>query len=364
MGWAHAVTLEPRIHRVRLSSDTAPAGDIVCAGFGKSDTEVPVMDSAPGPQLIGESKVFRKVLRIIERVAITDRPVLITGETGTGKELVARAIHSQSRRASGPLVFVNCSAIPPSLIESELFGHERGAFTGATSSVPGRFGEAESGTLVLDEISEFPLGPQTKLLRVLETGELQRLGGRSNIKVDVRIIATTNSDLRARVESGLFRSDLFYRLNVISISLPPLRHRRDDVIVLASYFLNRFVKEHRRGIQKSSPRALQLLRSYSWPGNVRELEHVIERAILLSRDGRISANDIRLSQFQPRTLSRKPTDSEMLMLRTRLRANKGNVSKTAREFGLSRKGLMYILEKRGIDPARFRSQRTSAAEEC
>jgi len=314
------------------------------------------MDSAPSPSLIGESKCFREVLRIIERVAPADCPVLVTGETGTGKELVARAIHSQSRRANGPLVFVNCSAIPLSLMESELFGHERGAFTGATSSVPGRFGKACMGTLVLDEIGELAPGPQAKLLRVIESGELERLGTRRSTKADVRILATTNCNLKARVDSGRFRSDLFYRLNVIRISLPALRDRDDDAVVIAHYFLRRYVNAHGKSVQEFSPGALQLLRSYSWPGNVRKLEHTIEKAVLLSRDGRIGADDIRLSDSQPRNLSRKPTDSEMLILENRLRANRGNVSKTAREFGLSRKGLVYILKKRGIDASVFRTK--------
>jgi transcriptional regulator with GAF, ATPase, and Fis domain len=316
--------------------------------------EASIMDQVPGSGLIGESKVLQNVMRKIGRIAPTDCPVLITGETGTGKELVARAIHFRSLRKKGPLVFVNCSAIPPSLIESELFGYERGAFTGATVSVPGRFGLAHTGTLVLDEISELPSESQAKLLRVVETGELERLGCRRSVKVDVRVVATTNCDLGARVRSGRFRSDLFYRLNVVPISLPPLRDRNEDIIVLAYCFLNRYTGLHQKDVQEFSPRAIELMRAYPWPGNVRELQHTIERAVLLSENGRISAVDICLPQVEPCRLSRKPTNSEMLLLRARLRTNKGNVSKTAREFGLSRKGLTYILEKGGIKASVFR----------
>jgi two-component system NtrC family response regulator len=319
--------------------------------------EASIMDQVPGSGLIGESRAFRTVLRAIERVAPTDCPVLITGETGTGKELAAWAIHSQSKRAAGPLVFLNCSAIPPSLAESELFGFERGAFTGASTSYAGKFGEAHNGTLVLDEIGELELRLQAKLLRVVESGHLGRLRSRGALKVDARVIATTNRDLRSMAESGLFRSDLYYRLSVVSIGLPPLRERGDDVISLASFFLDQYAEAHHRRIKGFLPCAVELLRTHPWPGNVRELKHCIERAVLFSKDGHIGGSDLDLSYPRLRRLRREHTEAELASVRAAPRRNRGNVSKTARDIGFSRKGLMGILEKYNIDAAAYRREK-------
>jgi PAS domain S-box-containing protein len=238
--------------------------------------------------LIGESQALRQVLRDIGQVAKTDATVLILGETGTGKELVARAIHAAGARSARPLITVNCAAIPATLIESELFGHEAGAFTGATKKRAGRFSLADKGTIFLDEIGELPLDLQAKLLRVLQEGEFDPVGGSSTRKVNVRVLAATNRDLEKSVHEGTFREDLFYRLNVFPLRLPPLRERGDDVVRLASAFTRRFAAKMGRTIAPLTADSGRLLTSYSWPGNVRELQNVIERAVITAIDGRLN----------------------------------------------------------------------------
>ena len=233
-------------------------------------------------EIIGESPAIVHCLRLVEQVAETNTPVLVLGETGTGKELVARAIHDRSNRASRPLVKVNCAALPANLIESELFGYEKGAFTGAERSKRGRFEIANGSTLFLDEIGEIPLDLQAKLLRALQEGEFERLGGTRTITVDVRIIAATNRDLTQAVMDGEFRSDLFYRINTFPIELPPLRSRGNDIQLLAEHFINVHSKNLRRDVNAMSANMMQRLRDYSWPGNVRELESVIQRALIAS----------------------------------------------------------------------------------
>ena len=233
--------------------------------------------------LIGQSLVMQRVQADIDAVAPTDASVLLTGETGTGKELVARAVHARSRRRERPLVKVDCAALSPQLIESELFGHERGAFTGAVGRTTGRFELAHGGTLFLDEIGELPAGVQAKLLRVLQDGELERVGSTQTLRVDVRIIAATNRDLEAEARSGAFRADLFYRLHVFPIPLPPLRERGGDVARLAREFLRRAARRHGRAVADLSAEALRAIEAYPWPGNVRELENVIERAVITCR---------------------------------------------------------------------------------
>ncbi|HTI07464.1 MAG TPA: sigma 54-interacting transcriptional regulator [Puia sp.] len=232
--------------------------------------------------IIGESPLLKKIFRLISQVAASDSTVLILGETGTGKELIARAIHNDSPRKNKLMVKVNCAALPPNLIESELFGHERGSFTGATEQRVGKFELANGSTLFLDEIGDMPLDLQVKLLRVLQEKEIERLGGRKTIKIDVRIVAATNRNLQKEVAEGRFRSDLFYRLNIFPIFLPPLRDRREDIPLLAAFFIQRFAKKAGRQITTFSNRALQEMIQYSWPGNIRELEHLIERSVLLS----------------------------------------------------------------------------------
>ena len=233
--------------------------------------------------LVGESPALQKTLKMIEQVAPTDSTVLITGETGTGKELVAQAIHHLSPRKEKPLITVNCAALPPTLIESELFGHEKGAFTNATARKFGRFELANGGTIFLDEIGELPLDLQAKFLRVLESQELQRVGGTQTIKLNVRVLAATNVDVALAVKKGLFRSDLFYRLNVFPVRIPPLRERRDDILVLARHFVKKYSERLRKTITRISSGTLKALSSYDWPGNVRELEHLIERAVIVSQ---------------------------------------------------------------------------------
>lgn len=216
------------------------------------------------------------------KIALSQASVLISGESGTGKELIARAIHYNSRRAKGPFIKVNCAALPESLLESELFGHEKGAFTGAQTLRQGLFERANEGTLLLDEIGEMPLVLQAKLLRILQEREFERIGGHQTIKVDIRIIAATNRDLQAMVKEGTFREDLFYRLNVIHLILPPLRDRREDISLLANHFLQKFSSENQRDIIDIDPMAMSLLTAWSWPGNIRELSNVIERAVVMN----------------------------------------------------------------------------------
>ncbi len=231
--------------------------------------------------IIGQSAPMQRVFALIRSVAPTDALVLVTGATGTGKELVSKAIHDQSPRAKGPMLAVNCAALPEGLLESELFGHEKGAFTGAVRRHAGKFEQAHHGTLMLDEIGEIPLSTQVRLLRVLQSGELQRVGGQETVRVDVRVIAATNRDLREEVRVGRFREDLFYRLNVFHIEVPALRERPEDIPSLAMHFLRRYATKHRRPATHISPALMLRLQQWRWPGNVRELEHAIERAVLV-----------------------------------------------------------------------------------
>jgi formate hydrogenlyase transcriptional activator len=241
--------------------------------------------------IIGKSRALQRVLASVDAVASTDSTVLLTGETGTGKELIARAIHTRSRRRARPLVKVNCAALPASLVESELFGFERGAFTGADQTRPGRFEVAHSGTILLDEVGELPLETQPKLLRVLQEGQFERLGSSRTRDVDVRVIAATNRDLPAEVTGGRFRSDLFYRLNVFPVSVPPLRDRRDDIPLLVWHCIGRRFAKLRRRIDAVPDAVMARLQAYHWPGNVRELENVIERAMILSGDGALALDE-------------------------------------------------------------------------
>jgi formate hydrogenlyase transcriptional activator len=260
--------------------------------------------------VIGESPAFRKVIELVKAVAPTQTTALLLGETGTGKEVLARAIHDLSPRSDKPFIRVNCAALPAGLIESELFGHERGAFTGAGQRRAGRFELANKGTLFLDEIGEMPLEAQVKLLRVLQDGMVDRVGGTQPISVDVRLIAATNADLTAGVSKGLFRADLFYRLHIFPISVPPLRERRQDIILLAQHFLSRLgVKMNRPQLKFDAP-SLQRLMDYNWPGNVRELQNVIERAVILSHSSTISVDEV----FLPASTVSLPQEEHSLNL--------------------------------------------------
>jgi transcriptional regulator with GAF, ATPase, and Fis domain len=246
----------------------------------------------------GSSRRMQEIFQLLEMVAPSEATVLLLGETGTGKELVAQAIHRNSHRADGPFVLVNCAALPETLLESELFGHERGAFTGAINRKDGRFLLAHHGTLFLDEIGELSLSIQAKILRVLQAREFEPLGGNRTVKVDVRIIAATNRDLEKMVREGRFRDDLYYRLNVFLLVLPPLRERLDDLPLLANFFLKKYGEKYRRGTIALAPEALQVFRQYPWPGNIRELENVIERGVIICQGGVLTLEDLPLALQQ------------------------------------------------------------------
>ncbi len=314
------------------------------------------------PNIVAISPKMQEVLATVERVAPTNSTVLLGGESGVGKDLIARAIHEKSRRASGPFVKINSTAIPENLLESELFGYEKGAFTGAATSKPGKFELADKGTLFLDEIGDVPAAIQVKLLRVLQEREFERLGGTRTIKVDVRLVAATNRDLRAALEEGTFREDLYYRLNVVPIDIPPLREHKEDIPGLANLFLARFAKDSGREgkITGISPAAQQLLGSHYWPGNVRELQNVIERACALAAGNQLEASDIQLdsprnrtnaasdrARFLPDGMTLDQWEDEMI--REALKRAGGNKSQAARLLGLSRNALRYRLSKIGID---------------
>jgi DNA-binding NtrC family response regulator len=315
------------------------------------------------PNIVALSPKMQEVLATVERVAPTNSTVLLGGESGVGKDLIARAIHEKSRRASGPFVKINSTAIPENLLESELFGYEKGAFTGATTSKPGKFETADKGTLFLDEIGDVPPVTQVKLLRVLQEREFERLGGTRTVKVDVRLLAATNRDLRAALEEGTFREDLYYRLNVVPIDIPPLRAHKEDIPALANLFVTRFAKELGRAekITGISPAAMQILIAHYWPGNVRELQNVIERACALARGGDLQPSDIQLDTPRSRSTASGSGSDRFLpdgmtldqwedeMIRESLKRAGGNKSQAARLLGLSRNALRYRLSKIGID---------------
>jgi two-component system, NtrC family, response regulator len=258
------------------------------------------------PNIVGESQAMREILALVKRVATSRATVLISGESGTGKELVARAIHQQSPRAGKTFVSVNCAALTETLLESELFGHERGAFTHAVSMRKGRFELADGGTLFLDEVAEMSPALQVKLLRVLQEMEFERVGGNKTIKVDVRLVAATNRELKEEVEDGRFREDLYYRLNVVHLHIPPLRERQEDISPLATHFLKKYAQENARGEVHLSSEAMKLLLQYAWPGNVRELENVMERAVILCNQNLITVHDF------PGELAGEPRESSRL----------------------------------------------------
>src|SRR5579859_4046412 len=261
------------------------------------------------PNVVARSARMQEVLAMVERVAQTNSTVLLGGESGVGKDLIARAIHEKSRRASGPFIKINSTAIPENLLESELFGYEKGAFTGAAASKPGKFELADKGTLFLDEIGDVPPATQVKLLRVLQEREFERLGGTKTVKVDVRMIAATNRDLRAALEQGTFREDLFYRLNVVPISIPPLREHKEDIPYLTDYFIERFARDSGKPITGITAAAQKILMEFHWPGNVRELENIIERGLAFSDGPLIDTPDIRLD-LSPSVRHSEPSGSD------------------------------------------------------
>jgi two-component system response regulator HydG len=301
--------------------------------------------------LIGESEEMYKVYHAINKVRTTNATVLITGESGTGKELVARAIHYGGRTSKAPFVPVNCGGIPDSLLESELFGHVKGAFTGAMETRAGFFQTADGGTIFLDEISNTSLAMQAKLLRVLQEKEFYMVGSKKSHKVNVRVVAATNVDLMQLVRQGRFREDLYYRLNIVSIDLPPLRDRGDDVLLLTNFFLARYEKEAGRQSMKFTPKALRALKEYAWPGNVRELQNLVHRLVIMSDDDIIDVPDLpesfRYSASRSKGLNRRLEDVERDYILDVFAANSQNISRTAETLGIDRKTLRERLRKYG-----------------
>ena len=311
------------------------------------------LGSEPFEGILGNSAKMRLVFDSIRKVATTDAPVLVLGESGTGKEMVARAIHRKSRRQHGPFVPINCGAIPENLLESELFGHERGAFTDAHVQRKGRVETANHGTLFLDEIGEMPPALQVKLLRFLQEQTIERLGGREQIRLNVRVIAATNADLKKNMAAGAFREDLFYRLAVVQIPLPPLRDREADILMLAKFFLQRFCREAGKPEMAFEADAVRALNKHAWPGNVRELENCIRRAIIMAEGRRVTARDLELGEgaiaVNGATTLRDAREAvERQMVQQALKKHSGKISPAAVELGLSRPTLYELMEKLGI----------------
>ena len=340
--------VEKALERVHLRREVSQLRQVVEERFGFAS-------------LVGKSAKMQEVYTQIEKVAAARGTVLIQGESGTGKELVAKAIHFNSPRKSGPFVVIDCGAIPEALQESELFGHERGAFTGAIATKKGLFEEAHGGTLFLDEVAELAPGLQAKLLRALQDGEIRRVGGTKTLHVDARVIAATNRDLAAEMREGAFREDLFYRLNVFPIFLPPLRERREDLPLLVDHFLDRLAQEGGKPPKRLSPEALRAMMAYPWPGNVRELEHALERAALLSEGETITDHDLPPEILAPKdeltvilpdsaagfkeTVARLIRDAEVRLILRALAQSGGNRTEAARLLGISRRALLYKLNE-------------------
>ncbi len=310
-------------------------------------------------EIISQSAPMQEVLSTASRVAHTKAPVLIRGESGTGKELIARAIHFNSPRSSKPFIAVNCAALNDNLLESELFGHEKGAFTGAEKQRRGRFELADGGTIFLDEIGDISPATQVRLLRVLQEQQFERVGGSETIAVDVRVVAATNKDLESAIASGKFRDDLYYRLNVVTVEIPPLRNRRDDITLLLEHFLLRFAKEHKRKKLSFSKEAWEFLVRYDYPGNVRELENIVQRSVIFSRGEQITSTDIPLvvrgsvneapaQRNNTRSFDEQVEQLEKDLIFEALRIYGNNQSKAADQLKLSERNLRYRLKKWGV----------------
>ncbi|HWP46576.1 MAG TPA: sigma 54-interacting transcriptional regulator [Candidatus Limnocylindrales bacterium] len=327
--------------------------------------------------IVGTDEKLVNILNLVEQVAPTSVPVIVYGESGTGKELIARAIHYSSSRSEYPFITVNCGAIPESLLESELFGHERGSFTGATYTRIGKFEAANHGTLFLDEIGDMSLNLQTKLLRALQFGEIQRVGSNQLLTVDVRVVAATHKDLKRMIAEGTFREDLYYRLNVVTLELPPLRGRRGDIPLLINFFMKKFNKEFRRRIQEIEPAAQERLLEYDYPGNIRELENIIKRAIVLAKGETIKLKDLPPELQQPQRFLKRPypaipenyrelkevkeaarqlavRDIEKSFLRRLLQSTRGNIAEASQKAGVNRTFLYKLLSRNGLDLNQFK----------
>ena len=321
-----------------------------------------ILDHFKPANIVGSSHAIRQVFRLINQVSPSRARVLITGESGVGKELVAEAIHLNSPRADKPFIKVNLAALPESIIESELFGHERGAFTGATAARKGRFEMADGGTLFLDEIGDLPIATQVKLLRVLQEKEFERLGGTETIKVDARIISATNRNIEELVQKFQFRLDLYYRLNLFTIFVPPLRERKTDILPLADYFIERSSKKHGKNIGRISTPAIDMMMSYHWPGNIRELENCIERAVILSTDGVIHGHHLPPS-LQTAEASNTPPQGKLKdslaafereMIVDALKSTRGNAARAARFLGISERHIRLRMNVYGINAKRYK----------
>ena len=309
--------------------------------------------------MIGQCPEMLAIFSTIKKVAPSDVPIFITGENGTGKELVAQAIHESGLRKGGPFIPINCGAIPENLLESELFGHEKGSFTGAHSMVQGKLQYANKGTLFLDEIGELPVNLQVKLLRFLQEGVIQRVGGRQDIQIDTRTVCATNMDIAQAIKEGKFREDLFYRVSVISINLPPLRERGDDILLLANYFLRIFNDEYRKKIRRFSSAAVNFIKSYQWPGNVRELRNRVQRAIIMSESSALEPADLGCESEMPAVADnsrqaislREARDRlELEMIAAAIDRQKGSIVKAAEVLGVSRPTLYDLMKKHNLTP--------------
>lgn len=339
----------------------------------------------PGRRVMipGKSKAMEKVMELVEEVAGVDTAVLILGETGTGKDLLARVIHDKSPRCDGPFVVADCAALSDTLIESDLFGHEKGAFTGAVVQRKGRFERAEGGTVFLNEIGLCPLGSQGKLLRIIQDGELERLGGTASIKVNVRVLAATNGNLKGDVEAGRFRKDLYYRINTVTLSLPPLRERLEDLSSLAEYFLRAYAGKYGKEVRGFDAPALAALFRHSWPGNIRELEHVIERSVITARKPLITLEDLRglpegdaassphfsaapspTAAFASRAASVGLAEKEKAAIREALRESGHNLSRAAAALGIARSTLYSKMTKHGLTPGEPRAAGRPPRDGC
>jgi len=337
------LTLERALEHIRLQAENRQLKRQLESGFRS-------------PDIIGSSPAMIRLMETVAQVAVSEATVMVTGESGTGKELVAAAIHHNSPRKTGPFIKVNCAAITETLLESELFGHEKGAFTGADRRKEGRFVQADGGSLFLDEVGEMPVAMQVKLLRVLQERELTRVGGEQTVPVDVRLIVATNQDLAKMVKAGTFREDLYYRLNVVELKTPPLRERREDIPLLAAFFLTRLAEKNRKSVERFSPRAMDRLIRHPWPGNVRELMNTIERAVVLARSSCLTESDfsslaVRLQDIDadppsstfPADISLERIQREAIV--KTLASAGGNKSEAARRLGITRKTLREKLKK-------------------
>jgi DNA-binding NtrC family response regulator len=315
--------------------------------YQRLEQENQILRGKGGPNLIAQSPAMRPVLEIISRVGPSDANVLITGENGTGKGLVAQALHAVSSRAARPFISVNMGGLPEGVFESELFGHVRGAFTDAKSDRAGRFELADGGSLFMDEIGTIPMSQQAKILRVLETGELERVGSSRTYRVNVRLISATNADLQAEVAAGKFRQDLLFRLNTIHIHLPPLRDRREDIPLLAQHFLKAHVERYRKSITGFDDAALEAMKNYGWPGNVRELDHSVERGVLMAQSKVLRMSDLALNagQSAPRLDDMSLEEVESYLIKKTLARCEGNARQAAEELGLSRSAFYRRLER-------------------